>query len=310
MTHESERAGIAVSVIIPAYNAQDTLGEQLDALASQVDAPPFEVLVCDNGSIDETRALALTHASSIATLHVVDASSVKGPAAARNAGARAARGDLLLFCDADDVVGTRWVAELAAALLMNDLAGGGFEHELLNKGRATVSWDVNDRIRMPFWPEFAATPTSNLGVRREVFASLSGFDETLAIGEDVDFCWRAQLAGHSLGHRPSAIVHLRKRAGLRAIFRQARSYGVGGKTIEQRYSAIAADYRARAATTASGRVEPPDAVVTKEPRRTLRRALAVRRVGDLADPTWRLGEWWGGRIARPRTAVLDDPRGT
>lgn len=304
---------LAASVIVPAYNAAATIGEQLDALARQADAPAFEVLVCDNGSSDATGVIAQDRASAVPRLTVVDASRVRGPAAARNLGARASAGDLLLFCDADDVVDERWVAELCAALGEAALAGGGFEHELLNAAPGSVTWDVNDRIRMPFWPEFTATPTSNLGVRREVFEAIGGFDEALTIGEDVDFCWRAQLAGHSLVHRPTAVVHLRKRAGLRAVFRQARAYGIGGRVLERRYSVIAAAYRPReqAATDASVAAEPtqpPSRGDGSRARRVARRAVAVRRLGDLADPAWRLGEWWGRRIARPRVEPLADPR--
>ena len=95
---------VAVSVVIPARNAARTLDAQLQALAAQRFPAEWEVLVSDNGSTDATRAVAVEWAGRIPLLRVIDASARPGASAARNLGAAAAHGELLLFCDADDVV--------------------------------------------------------------------------------------------------------------------------------------------------------------------------------------------------------------
>src|SRR5690242_355556 len=99
-----------LSVVIAAFDAQHTLGEQLDALAGQDVGFAFEVLVCDNGSRDATPALVRRRQEHEPWLRLVDASARRGPSAARNIGAGHARGRFLAFCDADDVVGQGWLA--------------------------------------------------------------------------------------------------------------------------------------------------------------------------------------------------------
>ena len=133
-----------VSVVVPAFDAESTLGEQLGALAGQVGAPVFEVLVCDNGSRDGTAGVVWSFVGrsvgSVAWsgVRLVDASVRRGPAAARNVGAGRARGEFLVFCDADDVVSPGWVAALHAGLADHDLVAGGLEWELLNRDRKSV----------------------------------------------------------------------------------------------------------------------------------------------------------------------------
>ncbi len=86
------------SVIIPARNARQELAEILAALSAGADEPaPKEVVVVDDGSIDSTAALARTWGARVVSI------PGRGPAAARNAGASAASGDLLVSFDADCV---------------------------------------------------------------------------------------------------------------------------------------------------------------------------------------------------------------
>jgi cellulose synthase/poly-beta-1,6-N-acetylglucosamine synthase-like glycosyltransferase len=97
-----------ISVIVPVLNGMPWLAEQLRALVGQECSEPWEVVVADNGSTDETKSVVQEWAARIDKIRLVDASTVRGPGAARNAGARAARGELLAFCDADNVVQPGW----------------------------------------------------------------------------------------------------------------------------------------------------------------------------------------------------------
>lgn len=105
----------SIAVIIPALTAAETLPHQLEALANQEGADPFEVLVCDNGSTDGTPDLVPTWADRL-NLRLVDASAVKGAAHARNCGALATTAEKLLFCDADDYVSPNWVRRMTETL--------------------------------------------------------------------------------------------------------------------------------------------------------------------------------------------------
>ncbi|GAA3664827.1 glycosyltransferase [Microbacterium marinilacus] len=228
----------AMSVVIPAYDAEATLGEQLAALAGQDAEVPFEVLVCDNGSTDGTAELVRAAALTWPWLRLVDASGRRGASAARNIGAAAARAPVLLFCDADDVVSPGWVRAFDEALRGAAFAAGAVEHARLNGGRDwDFGWDRPTFVN-PALPQLRAGGSGNMAIRADAFAAVGGFDELLFAAEDIDFSWRVQLAGHALVEAPAAIVHVRKRAGLGAALRQAYAKGAGARVLSHRYAAI------------------------------------------------------------------------
>lgn len=237
-----------LSVIVPAYNAQDTLPAQLDALAAQNVDFPFEVLVCDNGSSDDTAALVREYRGNIIGLRLIDASARRGPAAARNIGARNARSPLLAFCDADDVVGLGWVASMRAALIADEFVAGAREWARLNDpSQPSVVWDPADIYQMPYMPLLTSTGTNNMGIRKDVFDEAGGFDEALRTSEDTDLAWRVQLAGHPLSYHPEVVVHVRKRVGYQEIARQAYRWGVGDEVLRRRYRKVIGAVRAQTA---------------------------------------------------------------
>src|SRR5437773_2427376 len=103
----------AVSVIVPARDGAHLIGPLLDALAAQEDAPECELLVVDNGSRDETAAIA--ERSPVCT-RVVRRRRGEGPGPARDAGVAAARARLLAFTDTDCRPTPGWLAAGAEAL--------------------------------------------------------------------------------------------------------------------------------------------------------------------------------------------------
>src|SRR4051812_28957961 len=96
-----------VSVVIPARNAARLLPLQLAALAKQTYAGTWEVVVADHRSADGTARVASEWAARLPCLRVVSVGRRGGANVARNEGARAARGEVLAFCDADDVASPR-----------------------------------------------------------------------------------------------------------------------------------------------------------------------------------------------------------
>lgn len=288
-----------LSVIIPAFDAHETLGEQLQALTAEDTTFPWEVLVCDNGSRDGTRELVRRWQRQIPELRLVDASARRGPSAARNIGAAQARGRLLAFCDADDVVGPGWVACMRTALTTDVLVTGNWEGDLLSSGSAwSVSWTTHPIVTKPFLPWLPGTGAGNLGVHRSVFEQVGGFEELLTTGEDVDLTWRIQLAGHRLVHHPEIVLHVRRRDGLWATFRQAYAYGAGDRQLRARWAPVIAAF-----TPVNGQASAEGTQVPAAPRwsaraarvgRTVRNKVTRGRAG-LAESAWRIGERLGNR---------------
>ena len=221
-----------VSVILPAYNQASELAAQLRQVLDQDRADrTVEVVVADNGSTDGTRDLVTGMSARHTELRWVDASARGGPAAARNIGASHATGDLLLFCDADDEVAPGWLAACVSALETADAAVGSFDFERLNGGGTgpTTSYSTDHFKFLP------AGLGANLAVRRAAFLALGGFDEGMRAGEDIDFCWRLQLAGRSLATVPEAVVAKRERPDHGARRHQQLTYGRHDALLYRRF---------------------------------------------------------------------------
>jgi glycosyltransferase involved in cell wall biosynthesis len=208
----------SVTVVIPSRNAATTIGAQLDGLARQTYDGEVEVLVVDNDSDDATAATALRWVDRLPGLRVVTATTGHSVSHARNAGIAAATHEIVLVCDADDVVEEHWIEGLLRALGHADLVGG-----------STVDWDggalpdgepeVFGTGGFGFLSSFGGC---NFGIRRRVWDTIDGFDETLRSCEDIDFAWRAQLAGFTYAIAPDAIVYYRVSREPRAVYRKWR----------------------------------------------------------------------------------------
>lgn len=219
-----------VSVIIPAYNCGPELAAQLRALGTQGHDLKLEILVADNGSTDGS-VLAAVEARDDPRLRWIDASQRKGPSYARNMGASQANGALLLFCDADDIVRPGWVSALVRTLTEFDLAGGLALTGEVNSPQV-LSWYSHSyappRDQLPkVFLTYDAAASNNLGVRREAFELLGGFDVRLdRSGEDLDFCIRAAQNGLRIGFSEAQIDY-RLRDRIPSFLKQQYAYGRG-----------------------------------------------------------------------------------
>lgn len=220
-----------ISVVIPVKDSAETIGEQLEALGRQTFGGRWEVIISDNGSHDDLLSQVEAWKARLPDLQVVDSSATPGAGAARNAGARAARAELLAFCDADDRVTPEWLAAMVAALQSHPLVAGAMDHESLNPGE-TTGWHFRSHVdSAPLGSRFKPYALSaNMGVRRRVFDEVGGFPEDLEItggaaGEDMALSWALQLAGHELHFEPSAVVSYRHRHTSGELWKQHVAYG-------------------------------------------------------------------------------------
>lgn len=289
-----------VSVIMAAFNAAETIDVQLEALAQQSGTaarplPAWELIVADNGSTDSTLARVHSWAKYFENLVVVDASACRGPAAARNIGAASARGALLLFCDADDAADPHWIAQLTHALEAADAASGSRAYDALNTKRSgPADWPSPIFAKQPL-TQLAAASSHNLAVRRPVFETVGGFAERLSTAEDVDLCWRLQLAGFSFAAAPGALMQIRRRTGLTAVFRQACAYGRGDRMLAQRFAGVNA-HHGHEPIPVVGEPAPASAANNlKAPEEGVRRR---RLLPDLEFRAHRLGHLLGSRFGR------------
>ena len=238
------REPVLVSVVIPTYNAVATLGAQLDALDAQDYQGPVEVVVADNGSTDGLIGFLAGRRGRL-PVRRVDAGDRKGVSHARNVGTREARGDLVLICDADDVVAPGWVRALVSAARGADVAGGPLDPSLINKDGAPAWRFPHPADRLPVKLRFLPYAHGcNVAVWRDVITSLGGWDESYGPGgEDVDFAWRVQLAGGRLVNVPDAVVHYRHRSSLRGLARQMAGYAEADVLLYRRFRADGAHRR-------------------------------------------------------------------
>ena len=217
-----------VSVVIPALNVASTIDEQLSALATQTYTGAWEVVVSDNGSTDATVERVTAWTDRVPGLRVVDASRRRGISPARNVGVAAARGDLILICDGDDVVAPDWVERMVAALRNHSLVTGRIDVERFND-EYLYAWSgeaEQEDVERPYgFLPYAAG--GNFGIRKEVYEQLAGFDEKLPRTEDFDFGWRAAYAGIAVHYEPAAVIYRRLHASMRTF---ARTRYLGGRS--------------------------------------------------------------------------------
>ncbi len=207
------------------------------ALASQTYAGPWEVLVVDNGCTDRSIGEVERWREELPCLEIVDASERRGLNHARNMGVSAARGDFIAFCDADDAVAPDWLAAMAAGATRADLVGGEIELTELNDAVAQA-WELGAPLEgLAMSGHVRYPPGGNCGVWASVAREL-GWDEEFGFGaSDMEFGWRARLAGFHAEFVPEAVIRMRYKTTLRALVKQHFRYGVSEPHLYRRFRA-------------------------------------------------------------------------
>jgi glycosyltransferase involved in cell wall biosynthesis len=184
---------LLASVIVPAKNASETLEMCLKSIKAQTYSP-IEVIVVDNFSTDETQEIAKKYATKIL---------LKGPerSAQRNHGANYAKGEYLLFIDADMELTSKVVQECVskasvdydAAIIPELTIGEGFWAEVRAIERATYVGDTLFEAARFF--------------KKKVFQELEGYDENMTGLEDYDIQARLEEKRYKIAHINALIIH-------------------------------------------------------------------------------------------------------
>jgi GT2 family glycosyltransferase len=226
---------VKVSVIVPARDAEATLGACLDALAVQhVQGERAELIIVDDGSRDRTRAVAQRGDVRILC------GAGRGPAAARNIGARCARGDILVFLDADTMPRPGWLSEMLAPFadpLVIAVKGRYHTQQrgLVPRFAQLEFEDKYARLERAARIDFVDTGTA--AYRRDAFLESGGFDEAFAVpsAEDVELAFRLSAAGARFVFNPRAGVWHRHAETLPAYLLKKLRYGIFRVEVYRRH---------------------------------------------------------------------------
>jgi glycosyltransferase involved in cell wall biosynthesis len=192
-----------ISFVVPAYNEERLLGRTLAAIhaAARDVALPYEIIVVDDGSTDGTAAIALANDARVVAI------AVRQISRARNAGARAATGQTLIFVDADTVVPVATVRASIDALARGAVGGG-----------AAVEFDGG----LPLWASLVASAITGflrltrlaagcyVFCSRAAFDAVGGFPEDIFAGEELFFSRELGRLGRFVILREAVTTSARK----------------------------------------------------------------------------------------------------
>ncbi len=213
-----------ISIIIPAYNAANTIEACITSLQQQVTDEPYEIIVVNDASTDDTVALATA-----AGVRQIISKGKLGKSGTRNAGAEAARGDILIFTDADCEPRPDWIERMITPFL-NDPEVVGVKGAYYSRQTELVARftqvEVEERYdRMRQLPTTNFIDTYAAAYKRDIFLENGGFDTSLPEVEDQDFSFRLAAKGYKMVFVPEARVYHRHTVSARHYFR--RKFAIG-----------------------------------------------------------------------------------
>jgi O-antigen biosynthesis protein len=222
---------IRISVVVPFYNGEATLGACLDALTSQnIPRDNYEIIAVDDGSTDRSPGLAMR--DGVRLLRQKN----RGAPAARNAGIAAATGEWVAFTDSDCIPSRGWLRALLAAAASAQksvvvLAAAGPVVGQLSNAPAARFVDISgglDAERHLSHPRFPFAPSGNVMYRRDALEEVGGFDERYTAYDACDLHARLRVAvgGETVFSKAAVVMH-RHRDTWAEYWRQQVNYGRG-----------------------------------------------------------------------------------
>ncbi len=242
-------ASVEISVVIATYNRVEHLKRCLEALRNQtLEKEKYEIIVVDDGSRDGTVAFLqnLRWPDGPAFRYVLG--SHRGPAGARNIGVRQARGRIVTFLDDDTIAEAQLLEKVLQTFRNNeDLVCLGativpvLRNRLLSPMNGLFSWKSAGDAGLEVvggdrgLVGLRAFSTCHLHVDKSTFDALNGFDESLRIGEDMDFIFRLIRSGYRAAVRRDLLVYHYERDDFGSITRRWFKFGLNDPRIVQRY---------------------------------------------------------------------------
>jgi glycosyltransferase involved in cell wall biosynthesis len=197
---------VSASIVIPTFNGASRIGGCLDALVRQANERDVEILVVDDGSTDGTAEVVRRYPG----VRLI-AQANAGPAMARNRGALAARGTILLFTDDDCVPAPDWLGAMLDPFAEPDVVGakGVYRTEQKSLVARFVQIEYADKYRrMAALPDIDFIDTYSAAYVRERFLQMGGYDAAfpVACAEDIELSYRMSARGWKMKFVPAAVV--------------------------------------------------------------------------------------------------------
>ncbi len=229
------------SVVIPAYNAEKTITGTLGSLLNQDFKGTYEVVVVNDGSGDKTENIVKEIIRKSGNKIKLINQPNQGPAAARNNGAKAARGNIVLFTDSDCVAEKNWVKEMLKPFADEGVVGVQGRYRIYNKDSLVarfVQYEVEERYqRMEKQKLIDFIGSYSAGYKRDVFLKFGGFDISFkkASGEDPEISYRMADKGLKMVFAPKAIVYHSHPDTLKKYLKMKYGRGVWGELLYKKH---------------------------------------------------------------------------
>ena len=233
MSKREPKQPLFASIVVPAYNAAGTITACVGALQRQtLNRDRYEIIVVDDGSTDGTGREAAAAGACVIR------QERSRPAAARNTGARAARGDIVCFTDADCVATPDWLAHITAPFARPEVVGckgtyATHQGELVARFVQIEYEDKYDLLRGQRYIDFVDTYSA--AYRREVLLANNGFDERFPYLEDQELSFRLATRGYKMVFQPAATVYHRHAPTVVAYFRKKFIIGFWKAQVVRRF---------------------------------------------------------------------------
>ncbi|MCD6590358.1 MAG: glycosyltransferase [Candidatus Aenigmarchaeota archaeon] len=202
-----------ISVIIPVYNGKETISKTLGSLLNQTyHKNKYEIIIVDDESTDGTPEVVKKYVKKYPKLIRFYRQKHKGPAAARNLGAKKAKGEILLFTDADCIPEREWIEEMVKPFKDKEIVGVQGRYRTRQKCLIAkfAQMEIDDRYnRMKKRKYIDFIGTYSAGYRKDIFFKFGGFDESfpVASGEDPELSFKISKSGYKMVFNDRAVVY-------------------------------------------------------------------------------------------------------
>jgi len=291
------------SIIIPTYNRPKRLANCLEAIA-KLDYPRdrFETIVVDDGSKTPLDSVVAPFKDRI-TIELIRQANA-GPAAARNRGAGAAKGDFLAFTDDDCQPTANWLSEFALSFAdaPQAMLGGKTLNALANNPFSTASQKLIDYLYDYYNPakgKDAFFASNNIAMPAQNFRALNGFDVSfpLAAAEDRDFCDRWNRA-YPMVYVPTAQIEHFHHLGLKSFWKQHFGYGRGAFCFHQiRSQRVAKEIEVEPLSFYFKLLSYPFAQSLSQPKLLISSLFLVSQIANVAGFFWEKLEFGSTKTA-------------